>query len=156
MRSCLHRHPDVTCVSPPVAPTLVPWAPALVAVFVGAGLGACLRFVLGVVLLRFQPLVPQLPLGTLAANLVGGYAVGVAIALLTWHSDLSPLWRLALITGFLGGLTTFSTFSAEVVAAFERGAWAAAGAIVLTHLAGSLLLTALGLASVRAFAPAAG
>lgn len=150
------RHRDVACVSPPVVPNAVALAPALLAVFVGAGLGACLRFVLGEALQRLQPLAPQLPLGTLAANLIGGYAVGVAIALLAWHSDLSPLWRLAWITGFLGGLTTFSTFSAEVVTAFERGAWASAGAIVLSHLAGSLLLTALGLASVRAFAPAAG
>lgn len=137
-------------------PMAVPIAPALGAIFVGAGLGACLRFGLGVALQRIQPLVPQLPLGTLAANLIGGYAVGVAIALLAWHSELSPLWRLAWITGFLGGLTTFSSFSAEVVAAFERGAWAAAATIVLSHLAGSLLLTALGLASVRALAPAAG
>lgn len=133
-------------------PAAVPLFPALAAVFLGAGMGACLRFALGEALQRVQPLVPQLPLGTLAANLIGGYAVGVAIALLAWHSELSPVWRLACITGFLGGLTTFSTFSAEVVAAFERGAWAAAGTIVLAHLVGSLLLTALGLLSVRALA----
>ena len=143
-------------MSLPTVPTAVPLAPALLAIFIGAGLGACLRFALGEVLQRVQPWVPQLPLGTLAANLIGGYAVGVAIALLAWHTELSPIWRLAWITGFLGGLTTFSSFSAEVVAAFERGAWAAAGSIVLSHLAGSLLLTALGLASVRALAPCAG
>lgn len=130
---------------------LVPLAPALIAVFVGAGFGACLRFALGLVLARAQHLVPQLPLGTLAANLIGGYLVGVAIALLAWHSELSALWRLALITGFLGGLTTFSTYSAEVVAALSRGAWAWAAAIAATHLIGSLALTALGLATVRFF-----
>ena len=134
----------------------VPLAPALFAVFIGAGAGACLRFALGHALARVQPLLPQLPLGTLAANLIGGYAVGIVIALLAWHSELSPMWRLGVITGFLGGLTTFSTFSAEVVTAFERGAWAAGAAIVLAHLGGSLLLTVLGLASVRAFMPAPG
>lgn len=143
-------------MNPPANPAAIPLAPALLAIFVGAGFGACLRFALGEALQRVQPLVPQLPLGTLAANLIGGYAVGVAIALLAWHSELSPIWRLAWITGLLGGLTTFSSFSAEVVEAFERGAWTAAGAIVLAHLVGSLLLTALGLASVRALAPAAG
>ena len=86
--------------------TAAPLAPALLAVFVGAGLGACLRFALGEALNR---LLPQLPLGTLAANLIGGYLVGVAIAFFAWRTDLSLLWRLALITGFLGGLTTFST-----------------------------------------------
>ena len=119
----------------------------MLAVFIGAGFGACLRFALGVGLNR---VVPQLPLGTLAANLIGGYLVGIAIALLAWRSELSPLWRLTLITGFLGGLTTFSTFSAEVVQALSRGAFGWAAAIALTHLAGSLALTALGLWTVRA------
>ncbi len=125
-----------------------PLAPALLAVFVGAGCGACLRFALGQTLNR---LLPQLPLGTLVANLIGGYLVGVAIAFFAWRSELSVLWRLALITGFLGGLTTFSTFSAEVVNAFSRGdlGWALATAVA--HLAGSLLLTVLGLATVRMF-----
>ena len=125
-----------------------PLGPALLAVFVGAGCGACLRFALGQALNR---LLPQLPLGTLAANLIGGYLVGVAIALFAWRSELSVLWRLALITGFLGGLTTFSTFSAEVVNAVSRGepGWALATAAV--HLAGSLLLTVLGMATVRLF-----
>lgn len=122
-------------------------APAFVAVFVGAGLGACLRFLLGESLNRWWP---QLPLGTLAANLIGGYLVGVAIAFFAWHTDLSPLWRLALITGFLGGLTTFSTYSAEVVNAILRGEPGWALAIATAHLVGSLLLTALGLATVKA------
>ena len=125
-----------------------PLAPALLAVFVGAGCGACLRFALGQALNR---LLPQLPLGTLAANLIGGYLVGVAIAFFAWRSELSVLWRLALITGFLGGLTTFSTFSAEVVNAFSRGDLGWALATAAAHLAGSLLLTVLGLATVRMF-----
>ena len=127
-----------------------PIAPALLAVFVGAGIGACLRFALGEALNR---LLPQLPLGTLAANLIGGYLVGVAIAFFAWRTDVSLLWRLALITGFLGGLTTFSTFSAEVVNAFGRGepGWAVGTAVA--HLAGSLLLTVLGMATVRVFTP---
>jgi CrcB protein len=129
-----------------MAHVAVPLLPALVAVFVGAGVGACVRFGLGESLNR---LLAPMPLGTLAANLIGGYLVGVAIAFFAWRSELSPLWRLALITGFLGGLTTFSTFSAEVVNAFTRGEAGWALAIALSHLAGSLLLTLLGLATVR-------
>jgi len=124
-----------------------PVVPALLAVFVGAGVGACLRFALGETLNRW---LPQLPLGTLAANLIGAYLVGVAIAFFAWRTDLSPVWRLALITGFLGGLTTFSTYSAEVVNAMARGEPGWALATVASHLLGSLLLTALGLATVRA------
>jgi fluoride exporter len=124
-----------------------PLLPALLAVFVGAGVGACLRFALGESLNRW---LPQLPLGTLAANLIGGYLVGVAIAFFAWRTELSPLWRLALITGFLGGLTTFSTYSAEVVNAILRGEPGWALATAATHLVGSLLLTALGLATVKA------
>ena len=124
-----------------------PLGPALLAVFIGAGFGACLRFALGQALDR---LLPQLPLGTLAANLIGGYLVGLAIAFFAWRSDLSVLWRLALITGFLGGLTTFSTFSAEVVNAVSRGELVWALATAAAHLAGSLALTVLGLATVRA------
>jgi fluoride exporter len=122
-------------------------AAVLLAVFVGAGLGACLRWGLGEALNRT---LPALPLGTLAANLIGGYLVGVFIALLAWRSEWSPLWRVFLVTGVLGGLTTFSTFSAEVVQALERGQVGAALAIGAAHLAGSLLLTALGLWTVRA------
>ena len=95
---------------------------------------------------RLNPLFPTLPLGTLAANLLGGLLVGFAVAWLGRHPGLPPELRLFVITGFLGGLTTFSTFSAEVVNLLARGelAWglAAAGA----HLAGSLALTAGGMA----------
>jgi fluoride exporter len=119
---------------------------ALWAVFIGAGLGACARYALGEALNR---VLPQMPLGTLAANLIGGYLVGAAIALLAWRSELSPLWRLFIITGVLGGLTTFSTFSAEVVRSLERGEPGWALATAAAHLAGSLALTALGLWTVR-------
>jgi fluoride exporter len=123
-------------------------AAALAAVFVGAGCGACLRYALNSAL---NERLPPMPLGTLAANLIGGYLVGVAIGFFAWRIDLSPLWRPAVITGFLGGLTTFSAFSAEVVNAVMRGEPGWALATAAAHLIGSLLLTALGLATVRAF-----
>lgn len=122
-------------------------AVALLAVFVGAGLGACARYGLNETLNHW---LPQMPLGTLMANLVGGYLIGVAIALLAWRSEFSPLWRLFCITGVLGGLTTFSAFSAEVVLSLERGEPGWALATAAAHLVGSLALTALGLWTVRA------
>lgn len=118
---------------------------ALLSVFVGAGIGACLRWGLN---LWLTPVWPALPLGTLAANLLGGYLVGAALAYFSVKASLPPEARLFVVTGLLGGLTTFSTFSAEVVDAVLRGqpGWALAG--VLAHLLGSLALTALGLWSV--------
>ncbi|MFZ5543487.1 MAG: fluoride efflux transporter CrcB [Pseudomonadota bacterium] len=115
---------------------------AFLAVFGGAGCGAVLRWGLGTWL---NPLYATLPLGTLAANLVGGLLVGAATSFFSHHGALAPEWRLLVFTGFLGGLTTFSTFSAEVVNLIVRGQhlWAAAAASL--HLAGSLLLTGLGL-----------
>ena len=129
--------------------TSLPVGSALLAVFLGAGIGSCLRYALGQTL---NHLLPQIPLGTLAANLIGGYLVGVVMAFFAWRTDLSLLWRLALITGFLGGLTTFSTFSAEVVNAATRGELGWACLIAASHLAGSLLLTVLGVATVRLLA----
>lgn len=116
------------------------------AVFSGAGLGACLRWWLGSVL---NPLFPTLPLGTLAANLLGGYLVGVAVAYFSWHTSLPPELRLLLITGFLGGLTTFSTFSAEVITLLARGEFGWALAAVGVHLGGSLAFTALGIWTIQ-------
>lgn len=111
----------------------------------GATLGAWLRWWLGVVL---NPLFPTLPFGTLTANLVGGYLIGLAIALFAQHPGLPPEARLFAITGFLGALTTFSTFSAEVVTLASRGqlGWALSAAAI--HLLGSLSMTMLGMATV--------
>ncbi len=121
------------------------------AVFSGAGLGAVLRWQLG---LLMNPLFPTVPLGTLAANLLGGYLIGVAIGYFSLNASLPPEVRLLVITGFLGGLTTFSTFSAEIVTLLIQGqfGWAlvAAGA----HLLGSLAMTALGLLTMRALSGA--
>jgi CrcB protein len=116
---------------------------AALAVFVGAGLGALLRWGLGA---RLNPVFPTLPLGTLAANLLGGFLVGVALAWFGRHAGVPPELRLFFITGFLGGLTTFSTFSAEVVTLLARGEYGWGLAVAGTHLAGSLALTALGMA----------
>ena len=91
---------------------------SVLSIAAGASLGALLRWLLAV---RFNPLFPALPLGTLAANLVGGYLVGLAVAYFAIRADLPPEVRLFVITGFLGGLTTFSTFSAEVVAQMQHG-----------------------------------
>lgn len=112
----------------------------------GAALGALLRWVLAT---RLNHLLPALPLGTLAANLLGGYLVGVAVALLAQRPDWPPELRLFLVTGLLGGLTTFSTFSAEVVGQLLSGRFGWALATAGAHLLGSLGLTALGMASVN-------
>ena len=115
---------------------------ALLAVFGGAGLGAWLRWAFG---LWLNPVLPLLPLGTVAANLLGGLLVGVASAFFTRYSTLAPEWRLLAITGFLGGLTTFSTFSAEVVGLLARQQFGWALTTAALHLIGSLALTALGM-----------
>lgn len=115
----------------------------------GAALGAWLRWGLGSWL---NPRTQDLPLGTLAANLVGGYLVGIAIAWFADRTEIAPEWRLFIVTGVLGGLTTFSTFSAESVALLLRGSYGWAFAHGAAHLFGSLALTALGIATYRAFA----
>ncbi len=119
------------------------------AVGTGAALGAWLRWGLGV---GFNTLVPRLPLGTLGANLLGGLIVGVAVEYFQRHTELAPEWRLLAITGFLGGLTTFSTFSAEAVGLLSRGELVWALLHVGAHLCGSLALTLLGIALVRLLA----
>ena len=118
---------------------------AVAAISAGASLGAVLRWLLAG---RFNPLFPALPLGTLAANLLGGYLIGIAVALFAQMPDLSPQVRLFVVTGFLGGLTTFSTFSAEVVTQLQQGHTAWALATALAHLLGSFALTALGILTV--------
>ena len=122
---------------------------AVFAVFSGAGFGALLRWALS---LWLNPLLPSVALGTLAANLVGGLLVGFASAFFAHNGGLAPEWRLLAITGFLGGLTTFSTFSAEVVTLMGRQEYAWAFTTAGLHLAGSLLLTALGFAIAHALA----
>jgi CrcB protein len=119
---------------------------AIVAISAGASLGAVLRWLLAT---RLNHLLPQFPLGTLAANLVGGYCIGLVLAWLAQRPDLPPQLRLFLVTGLLGGLTTFSTFSAEVVESLQAGRLPWALAIAGAHLLGSLLLTALGFATVQ-------
>jgi fluoride exporter len=118
---------------------------SIAAVCVGSSLGALLRWWLG---MRLNAQFPPIPPGTLAANLIGGYVVGVAVAFFATFSALAPEWRLLVITGFCGGLTTFSTFSAEVVTLLQqgRGSWALAA--MATHLVGSLLMTLAGIGTV--------
>jgi CrcB protein len=112
------------------------------AVFGGAGCGALLRWWLGGWL---NPVFPTIPLGTLAANFIGGLLVGVASAFFTHNAGVAPEWRLLIITGFMGGLTTFSTFSVEVVTLIGRHEhWWALGAASV-HLVGSLILTGIGI-----------
>jgi len=121
------------------------WSPAL-AISFGAAAGALLRWRLGVGL---NSVLPPLPLGTLAANLVGAYIIGLAVAYLAEAPNLAPEWRLFIITGFCGGLTTFSTFSAEVVARIQQDQLIWAFATIAAHLIGSLIMTFAGIATVR-------
>jgi CrcB protein len=118
---------------------------SLVAVGIGAMLGAWLRWGLGAWLGSHD----KIPLGTLAANLIGGFLVGLAVAVFADRVELAPAWRLFIITGFLGGL---STFSAESVALLMRGDYGLALGHAAAHLFGSLALTALGIATYRALA----
>lgn len=119
------------------------------AVAVGAVLGAWARWGLSVWL---NPVNPALPYGTLAANLGGGYVIGVLVAFFAANATLAPEWRLASITGFLGALTTFSTFSAESVELLMAGRYGAAAIHSVAHLFGSILATLAGFASYRALA----
>ena len=118
---------------------------AIAAISLGGSLGALLRWWLGLTLNAHFPTIPP---GTLAANLLGGYIVGLAVAFFATYPALAPEWRLFLITGFCGGLTTFSTFSAEVVTLMQQGrAFWALGAAA-THLLGSVLMTFAGIGTV--------
>ena len=108
----------------------------------GAALGANARWLLG---LWLNALFPALPLGTLAANLLGGWLIGLALGVFAWLPALAPEWRLFLVTGFLGALTTFSTFSLEMLSAIQEGKWSMALAGILAHVVGSILMTALGI-----------
>ena len=120
---------------------------AFLAVGIGAALGAWLRWGLGLWLSTGT----ALPYGTLAANLIGGYLVGICVAAFQAMPQIDLLWRLALVTGFLGALTTFSSFSAEVVAMLQQQRYALALGTAGVHLFGSLALTLLGIKTVSLF-----
>lgn len=115
---------------------------SVVAVGVGAALGALLRWLFGVALNAAFPL---MPLGTLCANLLGGLLMGVALGYFAQHVELPDTWRLLCVTGFLGGLTTFSSFSGDVTLLLRDGRIGWAMANVAAHVVGSIALTALGL-----------
>lgn len=123
------------------------WKPIL-AISLGAALGALMRWQLG---LRLNSLFPSLPPGTLSANLVGGYIIGMAVAYFAQAPELAPEWRLLIITGFCGGLTTFSTFSAEVVTLLQEGRLVWAMGSIATHVLGSLVATLAGLMTWQLF-----
>jgi CrcB protein len=119
---------------------------SVIAISIGASLGALLRWWFGT---QLNSLFPTVPPGTLAANLVGGYIVGIAIAFFATYSAIAPEWRLLVITGFCGGLTTFSTFSAEIVTLLQQGRSLWAFGAAAAHLGGSVLMTLAGIATVQ-------
>jgi len=117
---------------------------AIFAVSLGSALGGLLRWWLS---LKLNSAFAALAPGTLVANLAGGYIVGFAIAYFMDATSIPPEWRLLIITGFCGGLTTFSTFSAEVVSLLQQEQWAIAAAVIAAHVIGSIAMTFLGIAS---------
>ena len=124
----------------------MPWG-GILAVGGGAAIGAWLRWGLGIVL---NPLFPTVPLGTLTSNLLGGLLIGFAMELITRHAAFTPELRLLITTGFLGGLTTFSTFSAEIVTLLMRKEYLWGVIAMASHLVGSLAMTFAGILLVRA------
>lgn len=122
---------------------------ALLAIGFGAILGAWLRYALG---LWLNPVFAAIPLGTLVANLMGGYLIGAAVAVFHVNAELSPELKLFFITGFLGALTTFSTFSAEVVHLLQHARYGWAAGTAAAHLFGSLLMTGLGIFTIHKLA----
>ena len=118
---------------------------SILAVAIGASLGALLRWQLGT---RLNSIFPTIPPGTLAANLIGAYVVGLGIAFFATFSAISPEWRLLVITGFCGGLTTFSTFSAEITTLLQQGRITWALGAVAAHVVGSVAMTFAGIATI--------
>jgi len=118
---------------------------SILAICIGASLGALLRWALSA---QLNNLFPNIPPGTLAANLIGAYVVGVAIAFFATAPTISPEWRLLIVTGFCGGLTTFSAFSVELVALLQQGqaGWALGAAVL--HLTGSVFMTIAGIGTM--------
>lgn len=117
---------------------------SFVAIALGAALGALFRWFLG---LKLNHLFPAIPPGTLAANLLGGYVIGLAIAFFAYLPYIGSEWRLFIITGFCGGLTTFSTFSAEIVTLLQEGRYGMFLGEIALHLIGSALMTLAGMAT---------
>ena len=116
---------------------------SLLAVMLGGAVGCALRWLIS---LRFNTLFPNLPPGTLIVNLVGGFVVGAALAWFVKNPQIDPTWKLLIVTGLCGGLTTFSTFSAEIVVLLQSGKYLWAMSSVLVHVIGSLLMTFAGFA----------
>jgi len=123
------------------------WKP-IIAIAIGSVLGGLMRWGLA---LRLNALFPSIPPGTLSANLIAGYIVGVALAFFAQAPGLSPEWRLLVITGFCGGLSTFSTFSAEIVALLQRGQYTLALGGIAIHVTGTLVMTFAGIGTVALF-----
>jgi CrcB protein len=121
-------------------------AAGFIAVGIGAMFGAWSRWGLSVAL---NPIVPALPMGTLAVNLAGGFLIGAALEFFMQHAALAPEWRLFFVTGFLGSLTTFSAFSLEAVMLLQEARYGWATALIGSHLIGSLAMTLLGIFVVR-------
>lgn len=119
---------------------------SLLAVMIGGAVGCALRWLIS---LRFNALFPSLPPGTLIVNLAGGFIIGVALAYFLKNPQLDPMWKLLIVTGLCGGLTTFSTFSAEIVLLLQNGNYLWAMTSVMTHVIGSLLMTFAGFALVN-------
>lgn len=124
---------------------------AVIAICIGASVGALSRWGLG---LWLSP-GGVIPWGTLAANLIGGYLIGICVAVFQAMPHIDPVWRLALVTGFLGGLTTFSSFSAEVVTMLLQQRYALALGTAGVHVAGSLVMTAAGIWTANHWLPTA-
>lgn len=121
---------------------------SVLAISIGASVGAVSRWLLA---LWLNTAFPAFQYGTLAANLAGGYLIGIAMAVFAQHPHLSPEWRLLIVTGFLGGLSTFSTFSAEVATSIQEQRFFLAAITIGSHVLGSVLLTLLGIATVALF-----
>jgi len=119
---------------------------SLCAVMIGGAVGCSLRWLIS---LRFNALFPNLPPGTLIVNLAGGFIIGAALAWFVRQPQLDPAWKLLIVTGLCGGLTTFSTFSAEIVALLQSGKYLWAMSSVMIHVTGSLLMTFAGFAVIN-------
>ena len=120
----------------------------VIAISMGASLGAVLRWFLGT---KLNHIYPNIPLGTLGANIIGGYLIGFFIAYFAQNATLSPEWRLLIITGFLGGLTTFSTFSAEMVSLLQQNNYQSFIIGLVAHVGGSLIMTIFGIFTFKFF-----